>query len=316
MPRAAPFRLLVACSGGRDSVALVGLLALLAESDDLALTVGHIDHGLRAASPQEAALVEDLGTRLGLPVVVRRLDLDAKAPGLPARARDARHEALDRMQLKVGAHRIALAHTATDQAETVLLHLSRGAGLRGLAGMQAVESGRAVVRPLLEVPRSQTGPLCSHLGLPYADDPGNDNLEHPRVRIRHEVLPRLAVGRGQVEQALAASALAAREAAEALEVWVDTERGARHRGGHHYDLAEWRGLPRAVRIGVLQSTALHAGVPIDSLGRRSLGAIDRGLMAGGAKRWDLAGRSRIETDGLLLTITPGAAPRTPPNDGA
>lgn len=305
--------LLVGCSGGRDSVALLGLLGLLAESDRLSLTVGHVDHGLRSTSQREASHVEHLATRMGLRVLVQRLQLDAAAPGLPARARDARHAALQQMRVEFGAHRVALAHTATDQAETVLLHLRRGAGLRGLGGMQAVEPNSAVVRPLLELPRAQTGPLCSRLGLSYVDDPGNEDLEHPRVRIRKEILPRLAQGQGGVEAALAASALAAREAAEALDVWIEAERRARHRGQHRYDLTEWRGLPRAVRIGWLQTIALHAGVPSDGLGRRSLGAIDRGLLAGGAKGWALARSMRIETDGLLLTITPGEGKRTPPD---
>lgn len=304
--------LLVGCSGGRDSVALLGLLALLAESDQLSLTVGHVNHGLRAASVREAAHVEQLATQLGLPVMMRRLELDGDSPGLPARARDARHAALHRMRTDLGAHRLALAHTATDQAETVLLHLSRGAGLRGLGGMQVVEPHSAVVRPLLDLPRSETGPLCSQLGLAYVDDPTNDDLDHPRVRIRQEVLPRLAQGRGGVEAALAASALAAREAAEALDVWIERERLARHRGEHRYDLAGWRGLPRAVRMGWLQTIALHAGVPVDGLGRRSLGAIDRGLCAGGAKGWALARSTRIETDGLHLTITPRERARTSP----
>ncbi|MGH1340458.1 MAG: tRNA lysidine(34) synthetase TilS [Nannocystales bacterium] len=308
--------LLVACSGGRDSVAMLGLLALLAESDRLSLTVGHVDHGLRSGSRREAMLVSEMAAQLELPVLVRRLELDGGAPGLPARARDARHAALHQMREERGAHRIALAHTATDQAETVLLHLCRGAGLRGLGGMRAVEAGSALLRPLLELPRGKTGPLCSRLGLAYVDDPTNENLDHPRVRIRQEVLPRLSEGRGGVEDALAASALAAREAAEALDVWIDRERVARHRGDHRYDLTGWRGLPRAVRLGWLRSIALHAGVEVDGLGRRSLGAIERGLLAGGTKGWALPRSTRIETDGLLLTITPGPGLRTPPEDAA
>ncbi len=306
--------MLVGCSGGRDSVALLGLLALLAESDGLSLTVGHVDHGLREESGREAAHVEQLAAQLGLRVVVRRLQLDADAPGVPARARRARHTALHQMRTEVGAHRVALAHTATDQAETVLLHLCRGAGLRGLAGMQVVESDCAVVRPVLHLARAQTGPLCARLGLAYVDDPSNEDRTHPRIQIRREVLPRLEQVRGGVEAALAASAIAAREAAEALAVWVERERRARDRGLHRYDLAEWRGLPRAVRIGWLQTIALHAGVPVDGLGRRSLAAIDRGLCAGGAKAWALAHSVRIETDGLHLTIAPADRVRSAPDD--
>lgn len=309
-----PLGLLVGCSGGRDSIALLGLLALVAEVDHLRLAVGHVDHGLRPEAAAEAAQVRSVAAGLGLPLSEVRLDLDPAAPGVPARARAARHAALEQMRGAAGAHRLALAHTATDQAETVLLHLCRGAGLRGLGGMQAVEPDTPIVRPLLELPRAATGPLCARLELPFVDDPTNDDPGHPRIRIRRDVLPALGVGRGGVEEALAASARAAREAEAALRIWIDREREIRTVGVCRYDLSGWRGLPRAIRVGVVQAIAVHAGLATDAIGRRTLEAIDRGLLAGGAKRWALAGAAALCTDGDTLSITLPGPVRTPPAD--
>ncbi len=313
VPRGERLRLLVGCSGGRDSVAVLGLLALVAEADGLTLTVGHVDHGLRDASADEAAHVRGLAQRLGLPYREVRLDLERAASGLAARAREARHGALHRLRDELAAHRLVLAHTATDQAETVLLHLSRGAGLRGLGGMRVVETEAAVVRPLLTLPRAEMASLCARLGLAFVDDPTNVDASHPRVRIRHDVLPALGAERGGVEAALAASARAAREADEALTAWIVREQDTRA-GGSGYDLSGWRGLPRAVRVGLVQAIVVGSGFPLDAIGRRALDAIDRGLLAGGAKRWQLAGGGEVRTDGETLTITTGGEVRTPPDE--
>lgn len=311
LARNAPLRLLVACSGGRDSIALLGLLGLVTDADRLLLSVGHVDHGLRAASADEANHVQRVSERLGVACAVQRLELDGGAPGLPARARQARHAALRTMAEACGAARVVLAHTATDQAETVLLHLSRGAGLRGLAAMRAVEPG--VARPLLEVPRARTGPLCERLGLAYIDDPTNLDLDHPRVRVRERVLPELGQLRGGIESALAASARAAHEADEALAVWVDREQRARH-SDRGWDLAGWRGLPRAVRVRLVQAIAMHAGVPTDGIGRRTLDTIDQGLLRGGAKRWTLSGGRALVSDGQRLSMHGPVGVRTPPDE--
>ena len=128
----------VACSGGPDSVALLGLLCLLAPRDRLRLSVGHVDHGLRPSSGDDAALVRRLAEEHGLPFELDRLDLPP-GPGLPARAREARRAALRDQARRRGAAFVVLGHTATDQAETILLHLARGAGLPGLAAMAELE---------------------------------------------------------------------------------------------------------------------------------------------------------------------------------
>ncbi|MEM6296910.1 MAG: tRNA lysidine(34) synthetase TilS [Myxococcota bacterium] len=308
-----PLCLLVACSGGRDSVALLGLLALLVEADRLTLQVGHVDHGLRADSATEAEHVLALAASLGIEAQVRRLELDPQAPGLPARARDARHAVLQALAERAGAHRIALAHSATDQAETVLLNLARGAGLRGLAGMQPVEPDAPRIRPLLGVPRGRMATLCAHLGLAFIDDPTNLDEDHPRVRVRNVVLPALAQGRGGIEAAMAASAVAAREAAEALYVLAQEELAARRISRSRHRTTGWGTRPRALRIQVLRGVMADAGIGADLVGRRALDAIDRGLCAGGAKRWDLArGHTLHVRDGVLWVARSGSG-GTPPD---
>ncbi|HEY0139130.1 MAG TPA: tRNA lysidine(34) synthetase TilS, partial [Nannocystis sp.] len=159
--------LLVACSGGADSTALLGLLALITDADRLTLTVGHVDHGLRAGSAAEAEHVRTVAQSLGVAVHATRLTL-APGPGLPARARDARRAALRGMA--AGAP-VVLAHTQTDQAETLLMHATRGAGLEGVAAMPAWDDPWC--RPLLGVPREVTRALCDRLGLGFVDDPSN-----------------------------------------------------------------------------------------------------------------------------------------------
>lgn len=314
VPRGRRYGLLVACSGGRDSVALLGLLALIAESDALSLAVGHVDHGLRESSRSDAAHVRTLASELGVEYHAVRLDLGPSSSGVPARARAGRHAALETMRRSTSARRVALAHTATDQAETVLLHLSRGAGLRGLGGMQAVEPARPLLRPLLEVPRADTATLCARLGLGFVDDPTNEDASHPRIRIRRDVLPALGEARGGIEVALGASARAAHEAEDALRVWVERERADRSVDVGRLDLSEWGALPRAVRVRLVQSLVVDAGVPLDAIGRRTLEAIDRGLLVGGRKAWSLRGGARVSTDGRTLQIRCPSGPGTPPTE--
>lgn len=260
---AAPVRIHVACSGGPDSVALLGLLCLLAPRERLRLSVGHVDHGLRPASADEAALVRRLADDRGLPFELDRLAL-TPGPGLPARARQARRAALREQARRQGAAFVALGHTATDQAETILLHLARGAGLPGLAAMAELEpwgdAGEAIegaprrpatpepeppnddrlaprahapgtaggwLRPLLALDREQTRDLAQRLRLPFVDDPTNFDRAHPRVRMRLELLPALRELNPRVELALARSAVHARQAEEALQSWVERELRAR-----------------------------------------------------------------------------------------
>ena len=183
--RALAAPVLVACSGGADSVALLAL-AVDAALAPLAL---HVDHGLREGSDADVAHVRAVAATLGADLRAMRVDV---VPGsnLEARAREARYAALDVARVELGADVVLVGHTADDQAETVLLNVLRGAASSGLAGMAARHG--TVVRPLLDLRRADTRALCTALGLPVLDDPMNDDRAFRRVAIRHEVLPYLS----------------------------------------------------------------------------------------------------------------------------
>src|SRR5262249_17338922 len=164
--------------------------AELAPARGWGLTAAHVDHGLRGvegAADRDA--VARVAARLGVPLVERTLALDPGA-GLEARARRARLRALATMAAPVGASRIALGHTADDQAETVLLRLLRGAGRGGLAGMRRAR-GR-FLRPLLGATRADVRRLLADRGVTCALDRSNADLRHARNRVRRLVLPLMA----------------------------------------------------------------------------------------------------------------------------
>jgi len=175
----------VACSGGADSVALLALAVDAA----LAPVAVHVDHGLRDGSDHDVEHVRAVASMLGTRFRAMTVEV-ARGSNLEARARDARYTALDVARVEVGADVVLVGHTADDQAETVLLNVLRGAASAGLAGM----AGRrgTVVRPLLDARRSDTRSLCAALGLPVFDDPMNDDRAFRRVAIRHDVLPYLS----------------------------------------------------------------------------------------------------------------------------
>jgi tRNA(Ile)-lysidine synthase len=174
----------VGCSGGADSVALLAL----AVDAGLAPEAVYVDHGLRPTSADDAAAVGAVAARLGARFRSVRVEIE---PGsnLEARARYARYEALERARAQVGAEHVLVAHTADDQAETVLLNVLRGAAGAGLAGMSP-KHGR-VLRPLLGMRRADTRRLCLALELPVLDDPMNDDPAFRRVAIRRDVIPLL-----------------------------------------------------------------------------------------------------------------------------
>jgi tRNA(Ile)-lysidine synthase len=180
----------VACSGGADSLALLAL----AVDGGLAPIAVHVDHGLRAGSDREAGIVADAADRLGAGFDARRVTV-APGPNLEARARAARYDALEAARVEHGATAVLVAHTADDQAETVVLNLLRGSGSAGLAGMPARREH--VVRPLLGARRADVRAECARRQLTPWEDPSNDDLAFRRNWIRHEVLPLLERGAGR-----------------------------------------------------------------------------------------------------------------------
>jgi tRNA(Ile)-lysidine synthase len=188
-----------AVSGGADSLALL----VLARAAGLEVTAVHVDHGLRAGSAAEAAVVHEAATRFGATFRAEQVEV---APGanLEARARAARYALLPADVLT--------GHTADDQAETVLLNLLRGAGLDGLAGM------RPERHPLLAVRRRETQALVAAAGLTPVDDPSNADPRHRRNRVRHELVPLLdAIATRDVAAVLARQAGLLRDEADLLD---------------------------------------------------------------------------------------------------
>lgn len=192
--------LLVAVSGGGDSLALLYALWHLRQDFDLRLRGAHLNHKLRAAaSDADAAFVQDTFRRLNIPCELRSADVAAyrRARGLSLEdaARRLRYRFLADAAARCNAHAVVVAHTADDQAETLLMHIIRGSGLAGLRGMQPLErltidnADLALFRPLLSVSRAQTYAYCAALGLRPRHDETNLSVEHARNRIRLELLP-------------------------------------------------------------------------------------------------------------------------------
>jgi len=186
-------RVLVAVSGGADSVALLHLLHDAAATRKLELRAAHLDHALRPDSPADAAHVRDLCQRLTVPLTVARIDIAALARsgkgGVEETAREARRAFLRETAQTQGCGWIALAHQRDDQAETFLLRLLRGAGTTGLAGMRPVDP--PFVRPLLPFVRAELVEWLAGEGVAWREDASNQNVAFARNRVRHELLPLL-----------------------------------------------------------------------------------------------------------------------------
>ncbi|NVB43473.1 tRNA lysidine(34) synthetase TilS [Pseudenhygromyxa sp. WMMC2535] len=313
-----PRRLHLACSGGADSMATLGLLTLLRRSEDLAISVGHVDHGLRSSSADEARQVSAIAEGLGFPVRVSTLALEP-GPGLPARARQMRRRALLDQADELGAEIVVLAHSATDQAETMLMHMTRGCGLEGVSAM-ATRDGRWL-RPVLQLTRAQLRDLARRLELPFVDDPTNEDLTHLRVWLREAVLPPLRERNPRIDRAFVELAEQAREAEIALDAWARREVDARVLPDGGWHLASFEQLPRAVRTRALRIICDRAGADLSELRRRVLVAMEeaalnmaQALASGpGAPRpaprgWDLAPALRLSISKNGVHLRPQSQP--------
>ncbi|MBV8491674.1 MAG: tRNA lysidine(34) synthetase TilS [Candidatus Eremiobacteraeota bacterium] len=177
-------RLLVACSGGPDSVALVAALAAVSKPMELAISLAHVNHGVRTSAWQDECVVARIAATFGV-----ALETIALKPGGSAESelRDARYAALEAAAGRAGATAIATAHHAEDQSETVLLALFRGAGPEGIAGMRARRAfvpGLELCRPLLRIDSHTLRDYCHAYALPYCIDPTNADTELRRNAVR------------------------------------------------------------------------------------------------------------------------------------
>ena len=322
-------RVLAAVSGGSDSVALVHILRDLAEAGELRLVgLAHFNHQLRRSAGDDEQFAAGVAASLGLPITVDREDVAARARrerrSVEDAARTARHEFFARALVAAGADVVALGHTRDDQAETVLLRLARGAGLRGLAGMHP-RNGR-IVRPLLGCRRQDLRAWLDERQLRFVEDETNQDVSIPRNRVRAELLPLLETRFNPgIVDVLADQAEVARDAwawmdAMAADLDARSVRRATTAGGamvRELDVAGLRAVPLALQRAVLWR------VMSEVAGRRPIafGHVDAALRLiheRGETRIDVPGQ-RLERIGPSLVLTgrvAGATGRRAPDDAS
>ena len=298
----------IACSGGPDSIAT--LVAVCRAIGPAFVIAAHFDHGLRPNGETEAdaAFVEAVAGRLGARVVLGRAEQRLAAD--EATAREARYGWLAVVLFEVGAAAVVTGHTRDDQAETVLLNLARGTGLRGASGMRPAsgwpiagsETGSfRVLRPLLDVSREEVEAYLEALGIEARLDPTNELRTYARNRLRHDVLPELETVNSEVRAHLAGFAARADEADVALEEWAALEfdaHGMATSTHARFDRRRLRELPVATAIRVVVFAARRVGLELNEAQRT--GAVALASRRGG--HLDLAGGGVVRTDARWLCV--------------
>ena len=291
---------LVAVSGGADSLALAHALSI--EGKEFVITVVGVtvDHQLQEQSGAQAEKVKNQLKDFGLDCIIRKVNVDLKN-GLEASARKARYEALQEVAGEQRAVAVFLGHTRDDQAETVLLGLARGSGTRSLSGM-AHHNG-LYVRPLLEITRVQNEQYCQELKLQYWNDPHNENPDFSRVRVRNEALPVLekSIGPG-IAEALARSAHLLRDDADALDHWAKREEI--HLDLSDLDCAHLESLPRAIRTRVIRAAVYAAGAPAGTVTLEHVSGVEALISAwSGQGALNLPGGVKVERISGRLSLS-------------
>ena len=306
--------LLVACSGGGDSVALAAFSAKVAPELDLEVTLMHCDHGLREGSAAEADFVRELGARLGLKVRCEKLALPASG-NREAVARRARYTALEATAVQLRGDAVLTGHTAEDRAETLWLWLLRGTGPAGLAPLPAerpLSPGGTIrlLRPLLEFRREDLRSSLREAGIPWLEDPSNADLSLRRNRVRHRLLPFLDAEFG-LDPTVGAGRLADRMT-ELLD-YLDAELAARDLDplAPRHARAQLATLPAALARHFAHRLCRNQEAVerlVDFIARKDSGCV---LHLPGARR------ARLEAEHLIIeslaatAIAPPGIPQTP-----
>jgi tRNA(Ile)-lysidine synthase len=294
---------LVACSGGADSLALLAATVFEARRQPWSVVGATVDHGLQDGSGRRAARVVEQMAAMGADeTAAATVTVDPGGRGIEAAAREARYAALGQLADHFAAGAVLLGHTLDDQAETVLLGLTRGSGGRSIAGMRpAFQPFR---RPLLTITREQTEAACRAEGIEFWRDPHNEDPRFTRARIRHRVMPLLEQELGPgVAATLARTADGLREDMVALDA-IAAEAYDRAWTGSGLDLATLGTLEDAIRRRVLRSAAIDAGSPPGELFRVHVLAMDDLVAAyRGQVRVELPGHVRLTREGGELRFT-------------
>lgn len=286
---------LVACSGGADSLALAAAAAFELPKQGLRVGAVVVDHGLQADSGQVAQIAADTCRDLGLdPVDVVRVEVaSGDGDGPEAAARAARHAAFTAVLLRRDATLLLLGHTRDDQAETVLLRLARGSGTRALAGMASDGPGRLRRPFLLGVGRAQTREACAAQDLDWWDDPHNENPRFARVRARRALqLLQDDLGPGLTDN-LVRTATLARQDADHLDALAQDR--AEALGGSPWQADDLAALPDAVRTRVWRLLMARAGATAADVAAVHVASLDELVT-----RW--RGQGAVDVPGGLRVV--------------
>lgn len=257
-------RLLLALSGGVDSTAMAIIFTCLAPRLEVTLHAAHLDHSLREESADDAAHVAKLCENLGIPLTSERCDVAALAAeqgmGIEEAGREARAELMERVRAAHAIDIVLQGHQLDELAEDMLMRLIRGAGWPALAGMEAWDSSRALLRPLLLTPKAELEALVRSVGIAWREDASNKDDAYMRNRVRLDILPRIAAENPNFSETAAGLWKLARldaaywkERAASIPVHRDSE-------GVSVETAPLRAAPMALRLRVLKGAVETAGV--------------------------------------------------------
>lgn len=244
-------RLVVAVSGGPDSVCLLSILAGISKEMDLDLVVAHYDHGLRTGEDEkETELVAGLSRQYSLPMEYEKAaGLFKETASLEEKARELRYDFLKSVKSRYRATRIALGHNLNDQAETFLMRLLRGSGLTGLSGIPPVRDG-IFIRPLIDTGRKQIMEYLELNKIEYASDSSNTDMKHLRNKIRLELIPELLQYQPRLIEKLGDLSSYLREENSFLELhsekWVEDGLSSDNESRYYIELNEFNKLPGAM----------------------------------------------------------------------
>jgi len=299
-------RLVVACSGGADSLALASATVFEGRGQGWYVVGATVDHGLQEGSEERARHVVGQLATLGVDETVSaRTSVEAPGLGPEAAARAGRYAVLDQIREQFAAEAVLLGHTRDDQAETVLMGLARGSGGRAIAGMRrAFDHYR---RPLLDVQHSDTVTACQVEGLDFWEDPHNRDPAYTRARVRERVLPVLESELGPgVAESLARTADQLRGDMELLDEYADRAAAdAVVEGGLAVDVLA--GMAAPIRTRVLRAAAVAAGAPAGETSHQHVIAMDALITDWHGQRWvDLPGHLRAARRDGVLRFEPGS----------
>ena len=317
-------RLLVAVSGGADSVALLRTLATLAPKNEwrLDLAVAHVQHHLREQAEQDAAFVHSLATSLKLPYFRADLDLKQTKGNLEGRARKERYEALSIMARAFGTPLIVTAHHGDDQLETLLMRMLRGASIQGLRGMawrrqlfRSSDSSRnpkpdtrhpLLLRPMLAIDRPEILRYLRDLDQSWCEDHTNEDVTRLRARLRRDVLPVLRELKPDVVQRAAELSDHLRQASRVLTDAIESAADRVIVTGpvRTLDRTDARTLRRIVLAGLLRRLLLELGAKADRIGNRALSPLLRAIgdTTGGSRSFDFSGGVSVLVTRQVITL--------------